>query len=417
MRTAYSYQRCSNPKQEGGDTKRRQREARLNADMVEYCRRNDLPLDDKHTLSDWGIPALRGENVRRGALGQFLDAIKKGAVHPGDVLIVEAIDRLTRLPIDAANELLAGILRSGVSIVTMQPFLELVPADLNDLGKRMMMLTYCAVAHQSSADKSKWLSSAWQSKRKTAAEKKMTTICPSWLRLSDDRSHFIEISEAVKIVKQIVKMYPDGHGAHQIIIYLNQNGVPPITKTRKRDAIWYESTVQHILDNRALIGEFQPHAGGHRNSKPIGDPIPNYYGKGIISREEFDRIQRRRRRHVAGRPATKFVTLFPRLIHDARDKSVMNVICKGRLKGYGIEYRLVSSLARHGKGVYLSIEYDTVERAFLRWISELTVEDMRPSQPDSSLDAIEAMQLEIDSIDSKIERKRPAECVLWGVVT
>jgi DNA invertase Pin-like site-specific DNA recombinase len=147
-----------------------------------------------------------------------------GKIKAGDCLIVEAIDRLTRLPLDDADQLLRRILRAGVSIVTIRPYQELTPADLNDLGKRMMMLAMCEVSHRSSADKSKWATGSWKKKRAEAAQKKITKLCPSWLELSEDRTQFIPIPAAEKTVRLIYKWYLDGQGVWVIARRLNREG-------------------------------------------------------------------------------------------------------------------------------------------------------------------------------------------------
>jgi DNA invertase Pin-like site-specific DNA recombinase len=272
---AYSYQRCSNVEQVRGDTKRRQAEPLLTRG-AEYCRRNGLTLDETHTFADWGISSFHGDNVAKGALGVFLAAIDKKIIGKGDVLIVEAIDRLTRLPLDDADQLLRRILKAGVSIVTLNPEFEIAPDALNDLGKRMMLLAYCEVAHRSSADKSKWLCSAWDKKRRDATHtnKKMTKSCPRWLELSEDRTHFIEIPEAVTTVKMIFRWYLDGLGAHTITLRLNRERIPALGKGKHKRQHWHEANVQKLLSNIAVTGRFQLHKGTHDRSTPVGDPIP-----------------------------------------------------------------------------------------------------------------------------------------------
>lgn len=398
---AYSYQRCSNLNQTEGDTKRRQTEPLLTRG-AEYCRRNGLTLDETHTFADWGISSFHGDNVAKGALGAFLTAIDKKIIGRGDVLIVEAIDRLTRLPLDDADQLLRRILKAGVSIVTLNPEFAITPDALNDLGKRMMLLAYCEVAHRSSADKSKWLCSAWEKKRRDAAntKTKITKLCPRWVELSEDRTHFIEIPESVATVKMIFRWYLDGLGAHTITLRLNREKIPALGKGKLHRQHWHEANVQKLLSNIAVTGRFQLHKGTHDRSTPVGDPIPDYFPR-IISDADFRRVQRRKALVLSGRTPKRFVTLFPRLIRDARDKSIMSNIHNGRKAAY----RLVSSLARRGIGAkFTSFPYQTLEDTLLNWTRELTADDLLPPEVrEKGTSEIEERQLLIDELDRRIE--------------
>ncbi|MGD0897650.1 MAG: recombinase family protein [Thermoguttaceae bacterium] len=398
-RGAFSYERCSNPDQIKGNTKQRQAELRQTRG-ADYCRRHDLTLDTTHTFSDWGISSFHGDNITKGALGAFLLAIEKKIIRKGDVLIVESIDRLTRLPLDDADQLLRRILKSGVSILTLSPEYELTPDDLNDLGKRMMMLAACEVAHRSSADKSKWLSAVWAKLRQDAHHRKITKRCPYWLELSQDRSHFILRPEAVKTIKLIFRQYLDGLGAHTITRRLNQDNIPNLGT--KRQGTWHVGSVTQLLSNIAVTGRYQLHKGPHTDSKPVGDPIPNYFPQ-IISDDDFSRAQRRKKLALIGRPPKRFATLFPRLIRDARDKSIMANIHNGQ-EGH---YRLVSSDARRGiGGKYLSFPYQQIEDAFIRFVTELSLDDISPPREAATTDELESRQLRLDDLDRRIEKTK-----------
>src|SRR5262249_19140625 len=111
--TAYSYVRFSHPSQAEGDSLRRQTE-RAAADSLPKGWTLDLSLKP-----DQGISAFRGKNAAIGALGQFLKFIELGRVKPGDVLVVESVDRISREGIDSGYDLCKRILKSGVKLVTL----------------------------------------------------------------------------------------------------------------------------------------------------------------------------------------------------------------------------------------------------------------------------------------------------------
>jgi len=88
---AYSYLRMSTDIQLKGHSRRRQLDA-----SKAYAEAEGLELADDAQLEDIGISAFRGANVRDGALGRFLAAVKAGSVERGSYLLVESLDRLSR---------------------------------------------------------------------------------------------------------------------------------------------------------------------------------------------------------------------------------------------------------------------------------------------------------------------------------
>jgi DNA invertase Pin-like site-specific DNA recombinase len=73
------------------------------------------------TYEDLGVSAYRSKNALVGNLGEFLRAIREGAVKPGSALVVESLDRISRQGIDEGYDLIKGILKSDVRIVTLTP--------------------------------------------------------------------------------------------------------------------------------------------------------------------------------------------------------------------------------------------------------------------------------------------------------
>jgi DNA invertase Pin-like site-specific DNA recombinase len=52
-------------------------------------------------------------------LSTFLEAVKDGTVKPGSYLLIENLDRLTRADVLEAQELFTGIIRRGITLVTL----------------------------------------------------------------------------------------------------------------------------------------------------------------------------------------------------------------------------------------------------------------------------------------------------------
>jgi DNA invertase Pin-like site-specific DNA recombinase len=105
---AYSYLRMSTELQLKGDSRRRQIEA-----SRAYAEAHGLDLTEDAELEDIGISAFKGANVREGALGRFLDAVKSGRIKPGSFLLVESLDRLSREQVLTAQSLFLSIIQAG----------------------------------------------------------------------------------------------------------------------------------------------------------------------------------------------------------------------------------------------------------------------------------------------------------------
>src|SRR5262249_45961016 len=138
---AYSYIRFSHAEQAKGDSIRRQVEA-----TTDWCQRNDVPLDASLTLQDKACSAFKGlhrENPDKHALALFLKLVEKGRVRPGDYLVIENLDRLSREEEVPACHLLTGILMAGVRVVQLSPYEMLLTEKSNgwELMRAVMELS------------------------------------------------------------------------------------------------------------------------------------------------------------------------------------------------------------------------------------------------------------------------------------
>src|SRR5215831_10992444 len=253
-RRAYSYLRMSSELQLKGDSKRRQLEA-----SKAYAEEHGFELaDDAHLrdigissrkLEDIGISAFKGANVRDGALGQFLAAVKAGSVERGSYLLVESLDRLSREEMESAHDLFLSIVRAGINLVTLVDNRVYKTKGIN-LVDMITSLVIMERAHEESKTKSMRVGAAWKQKRKKAAEgQPMTARCPAWLRLSPDRRSYELIPERVEIVRQIFADSAAGLGMYSIAARLNRAGVPAFVGKNG----WHRSYLAKTLENRAVL--------------------------------------------------------------------------------------------------------------------------------------------------------------------
>jgi DNA invertase Pin-like site-specific DNA recombinase len=366
---AYSYIRMSTDLQLKGDSRRRQLEK-----STAYASEHKLQLADDAQLEDIGISAFRGANVRDGALGGFLEAVKKGQVERGSFLLVESLDRISRQEVRKSLSLFLGIIDAGINIVTLGDN-RVYTADGTDEVDLVTSLVIMARAHEESRTKSQRISAAWANKRSQARTRPLTRWCPAWLRLSDDRTHYEIIPERAAIVRSIFEDTVSGMGNYTITRRLNSRKVPHFGRSSNG---WHNSYVNKILKNRATIGELQPHRVlPNQKRAPIGDPIKGYFPP-IINEDLFYRAQlaRAERRVVGrGRKGAYVSNLFSGLATCVYCRSRMKFENKGPSPKGGSYLVCVNALRGLGC-IETRWRYDHFEASFLAFVEQLNLDTL-----------------------------------------
>jgi len=278
MQFAISYKRFSTAKQAQGDSRRRQ-----TAMAEEYCRRHKIRLVD--TYLDAGLSGFRGEHLGdNGALRALLDQAKSGKFKPGTLLIVESLDRLSRLEMTTALRLFLDILDAGLVLVTLidgeQIFTkERVDGDPTALMFAIMILS--RANNQSRTNKERALE-YWRRARRKAREYKtpMGGIAPAWLSVVGrrDKRRFVVDEAKAAVVARIFELGVLGMGHERIARFLNQENVPTFRGTPR----WTVGMVAGISKNRAVIGVYEPRMNMTKDGESIrmadaDGPIEGYY--------------------------------------------------------------------------------------------------------------------------------------------
>ena len=412
---AYSYVRFSTPEQAKGDSSRRQKDA-----SSKYAAEHNLDLveDGDDTLKDLGVSAFKGKNVKSGALGRFLEAVRGGEVPRGSYLLVESLDRVSRQsPYDAADTM-RDIVSEGVTVVDLldggRVYNEKILQE--DSMAFIMMAVGFMRAHEESQRKAERLSAAWAKKRRSARDRPLTAMCPAWLELKDGK--YEPIKDRAKIIKRIFDEAAAGIGIPTITRRLNEERVPHFGKSNG----WHSSYITKILKNRAVIGEFQPRS----KRKPDGNPIPGYYGHPVISEDLFDRVQRglaQRRNHGperighgAGAKGRDYNNLFSGLATCA--------YCGGKVKfenkgpgPKGGAYLICDSVKRGLECPATRWRYDHFEKSVLAFVREVDLASVFRS--DDEARQRQALDERIQTLDAKRDQlelkcKRLAEALADG---
>jgi DNA invertase Pin-like site-specific DNA recombinase len=398
---AYSYVRMSTDIQLKGDSLRRQQEA-----SRRYAELHQLELVEHFKLEDIGVSAFKGANLSSGALGRFLDLVKSGAIPKGSYLLVESLDRISRQKIMESVPLFMEIVRSGINIVTLADN-HLYRAGETDFAELIYSIVVLGRAYEESKTKSIRVGAAWENKRRLIAERKLTRVCPAWLKLSDDRREYLPIPERVAVVRQVFADADNGLGSFAITRKLNDAAVPTFSKSNG----WHESYVTKILNNRAVLGEFQPHRYDDAGNRiPHGDPIENYF-PAVIEEDQFLRIRAGRRLRLvagAGRKGPEYRNLFTNIAKCEYCGAPMRFVHKGAPPKGG-QYLKCTNAVRNLSCETTGWKYADFEASFLYFVREIDLADVlraAASQSDRAIldQRVTALGEKIREIEAKRDR-------------
>jgi DNA invertase Pin-like site-specific DNA recombinase len=286
-RKAYSYVRFSTAEQAKGDSKRRQTTM-----AAEYATLHGLDLDDALTFHDLGVSGYRGRNAETGKLGEFLEAVHKGIVPQGSVLLVENLDRISRQAARKALRVVENIVDAGVSLVTLTDGKEYSADSLDDDPMSLLMaLLQLMRGNDESKTKIGRLKKTWAGKKSAIKQRILTANGPGWLTPNADRTGWVVDKAKAKVVKRIFALTLKGWGVNKIGQTLNLEGVPPIGRADR----WHVSFIQKIIRNPAVVGDLHDYAREYDNKagryvrKPTGKVFSGYYPR-IITPAAFKKV-------------------------------------------------------------------------------------------------------------------------------
>jgi DNA invertase Pin-like site-specific DNA recombinase len=159
-------------------------------------------------LQDIGISAFRGANAADGVLGWFLEVAKAGKI-PGSFLLVESLDRLSRQEPRKSLRIFLDIIDAGINIVTLMDN-HVYNAEKIDRPDGVMELfgsiMIMARANEESNTKRDRVANAWDNKRRNAATKPLTSICPGWLNTSKDKKVLLSFLNGWRLFVQFLRI-------------------------------------------------------------------------------------------------------------------------------------------------------------------------------------------------------------------
>jgi DNA invertase Pin-like site-specific DNA recombinase len=416
---AYSYIRFSSPEQAKGDSYRRQRAAAL-----KYCAENGLELADtkEYRFFDSGRSAYTGKHISdEGEFGRFLTLVNEGAIKPGSFLLVESLDRLSRDKVNIALGQLLNLLGTGIKVVTLSDK-RTYSNDSPDLATELIVsIAVMMRAHNESSEKGNRVADAWREKRVLARSKKtpLGAACPYWLKLEDGA--YIRVRDRVEVVRRIFDMTIQGYGQSVISRRLNEENVPVFGSTRStkekprnKSGLWGTSSVEKILNNRALLGEYQPTHLVGRVRENDGDPVEGFYPE-IITPDVFlqAKAARAQRQTTRSTKQSKNFNIWQGLAKCRLCGDAMHLINKGRPpKGYTY---LQCYSAKKGKCRTGSIRIEQTETVFKEILTNVDSMSLIHGRSAEIRKNLEVAEGKLALLVSKLEQATEAQAAYFSL--
>jgi DNA invertase Pin-like site-specific DNA recombinase len=412
----YSYTRFSTPEQSQGDSLRRQTEgARKWTDRKNEERtRLGLPpvlLDHKLSLSDLGVSGFRGANTAAdSALGGFLTACRGGLIPEGSYLLVESLDRISRMTPRRVQRVLDDIVDAGVTIATLNDGQEYDRTRLdNDPTALLIALMVSWRAHEESKTKAQRLSAAWIEKRRkvrAGEDAKLTGKGPSWLQWTADG--WAERVPHADTVRRVYRLTLAGAGEHRIAELFNMEGVPVMGRGR----MWHRSTISKLLRSPSVVGILTPGRMDYSEGRKVRKLEEGIAGAfpAVVSQADWLAVRALKDGKapaVRGRGAVAPLSnLFAGLARCPECGAAMTRVQKGPQGGKAklVCTRAKAGAADHG---YRSVTLETLQDAFVRsW--QVLLSDVPAGDAGGTLDA-ECRNLEAVIMVAGDELQRLAE--------
>src|SRR5262245_3349091 len=224
--TAHPYGRISDPEQrKGGGLKRQTTDDATAAARAEFCRLFGFALGKRVRVDD-GVSAFAGLNASpEHALGQFLAEARRGLVPPGDCLLIENYDRLSRQNPWAAIALVSELRGLRIHVGRLDR-MKLLRYDSDDPGDFFEAAVEFLRANSESAAKSVRNGAAWARRRRAARDRKqvLTRQLPGWVKAEGD--WLVVVPGRAEVVGRIFELSAAGYGLYAIRKQLDADEVP-----------------------------------------------------------------------------------------------------------------------------------------------------------------------------------------------
>lgn len=260
MDRAFSYERVSSSQQVSGRGLGRQSDA-----AQRWADAHGVTLDTSLQLSDRGRSASKGHHLTKGALGRFLQLAQAGQLGTSPLLLVEAIDRLSRQePLDAIETILTGLVGSGCRIITLEDGAEYSRATLrSDPTKLLVLVVKMQAAYEYSARLAMRMRDSWKGARirlQSGVMARPRQFCPAWCSYTTEGGFVVDQAKA-QVVREVFTLLRH-QGAYATAKELNARGV-----LSPAGNPWTAASVRSLAINAdAVYGAVRLHSARHHGT-------------------------------------------------------------------------------------------------------------------------------------------------------
>lgn len=404
---AILYIRWSTKDQKEGDSKDRQ--VRLGNERADQHR-----WTITETLIDHGKSAYHGKNrANGGALFKIEERARRGELK-GKVLLVEAMDRLSRQEPLESLDLLRDLVRHGLTVCeTSTGLIYDAERIREDWTKLIAVLARAAEAYASSHNKAERVASSW---RKTQTGQGMKEgrgadprLCPAWIEV-DSNGQYKPIKARAAVIHRMFEMAADGHGIRAIADEANvsreQMGWP--------QAPWELRNISTLLKGRRVLGEYQPQrrtVEGKRED--VGEPIALY--PAIVTTTLWHQVQASVKSRVSsGGPRREVVNVLSHLCRCMYHNEGSNLPCNSRMvhrkqKASQPQLSCASFARAAGCRSNRTYRYTDLLNGVLDQLMKLTLPSKSDEQPNQNLTIetaeLEAKQARLDEMADRLMMK------------
>ncbi|UXA00508.1 recombinase family protein [Vibrio splendidus] len=313
-------------------------------------------------IVDRGLSAYLGKNTSENAgLGAFLQAAREGKIPAHSLLVVEAVDRISRLDPTKARMIFFELAQYKIDIAIQRFNLVVYHDEKADMGSDLLLTAAFHLAHMESQQKSDRIRATFNKKREMERKggAKRTTVCPAWMQISTCKTKFELIPDRVDVLKRIFKMrIKYGLGAISVANKLNGEGI-----LNFNGRPWNTKLIEKYWKMPQCIGVFQPktddYKSGKRRKVPLGNLIVDYY-PAAISKTDFALVQESFSKYEKGAKSHNCKNLYAGLLKCATcggtlsfaksNRGQPKLRCRNYLDGRGC------SQGRNGSLNYLPVE-------------------------------------------------------------
>ena len=350
----YSYARWSSDGQSDGDSGRRQDER-----ARQWCASHGLKLTGGE--QDAGVSAWKGKNRSEGSgLSRLLKIVK-----PGDYLLVEDNDRLSRQDWLTAMNFLSEIVGKGVTVVTLDNGNEIDAESFRrNPGCFLPAIMRAHLGNDENEKKSERIKASWQARKDRIAKGQAANFnLPNWLRWDKETDRPVLAEENAKVIRLMFTWALEGLGCQTIARRLHREGYKLVVKGKRCERILTISApyVWRTLRNKLTIGH-----GIYVQPAP-----PGVY-PAVVDERTFYAVQQRLEvnKHQTTCRVTSTSSLFTGIAYCSKCGGTLCRFTQCR-KSKRYHYLVCSeTVHKHGRCGMTGIRYDAIEKSFIHLLME-----------------------------------------------